>query len=130
MTSPNHGEERQKSTNDDGNTSDDSLLLADDQLDRTPLLAATSREVTMRDEDLTQQSLTQSTHCHVPDDKFDYAARNRLILVLLVCIVFMVIEIVGPFHFDRVPKSIPFLQEESYRIPRPSSRTPLTWPLT
>lgn len=98
MTSPIHGEERQKSTYDDGNTSDDSLLLTDDQLDRAPLLTVDTREITMREDDLTHQSLTQSTHCHVPDDKFDYAARNRLILVLLVCIVFMVIEIVGQLN--------------------------------
>ncbi|CAF0804539.1 unnamed protein product [Didymodactylos carnosus] len=36
-----------------------------------------------------------STHCHIPDAKFDYGARNRLIIVLLLCIVFMIIEIVG-----------------------------------
>jgi hypothetical protein len=34
-------------------------------------------------------------HCHVPDDKFDYGARNRLIIVLILCIIFMIIEIIG-----------------------------------
>jgi hypothetical protein len=34
-------------------------------------------------------------HCHVPDDKFDYSARNRLIVVLILCIVFMIVEIIG-----------------------------------
>ncbi|UJR21740.1 hypothetical protein I4U23_024815 [Adineta vaga] len=33
--------------------------------------------------------------CHVHDDKFDYAARNRLIVVLSLCIVFMFIETIG-----------------------------------
>ena len=36
-------------------------------------------------------------HCHVPpDDKSDHViARNRLILVLIFCLIFMTIEIIG-----------------------------------
>ncbi|CAF1269965.1 unnamed protein product [Adineta steineri] len=35
------------------------------------------------------------SHCHVPDDKFDYSTRNRLVIVLIVCIIFIIIEIIG-----------------------------------
>ncbi|CAF3645255.1 unnamed protein product [Adineta steineri] len=80
----------------DGNASDDSLLLANDGVDaRTPLLYRTDNSSVIRDELLSNQSLSPSIHCHVPDDKFDYSARNRLILVLFICIIFMIIEIVG-----------------------------------
>ncbi|CAF0720355.1 unnamed protein product [Adineta ricciae] len=34
-------------------------------------------------------------HCHRHDDTFDFAARNRIIAVLILCIVFMIIEIIG-----------------------------------
>jgi hypothetical protein len=81
---------------DDGNTSDDSLLLmADNGDDITPLLHDTDNISVIREENLSSRSLTTSTHCHIPDDKFDYGARNRLILVLIFCIIFMIIEIVG-----------------------------------
>jgi Co/Zn/Cd efflux system component len=36
-----------------------------------------------------------TSHCHVPDEKFNYGARNRLIVVLILSFVFMIIEIVG-----------------------------------
>jgi hypothetical protein len=80
----------------DGNTSDDSLLLmANDNQDRAPLLREVEHESADREEDLSTRSRSQSTHCHVPDNKFDYGARNRLIVVLIICIVFMGIEIAG-----------------------------------
>jgi len=80
----------------DGNTSDDSLLLmADNGEDTTPLLHDRDNISVIREADLSSRSLTTSTHCHIPDDKFDYGARNRLIIVLIFCIIFMIIEIVG-----------------------------------
>ncbi|UJR07009.1 hypothetical protein I4U23_011298 [Adineta vaga] len=37
------------------------------------------------------------THCHVQDEAFDHDARNRLVLVLFVCTIFLVIELIGGF---------------------------------
>ena len=80
----------------DGNTSDDSLLLmADDAEDKTPLLNNTDDRSVIRQEILTSQSQSPSTHCHVPDDNFDFGARNRLFITLIICIIFMIIEIGG-----------------------------------
>ncbi|CAF0879872.1 unnamed protein product [Adineta ricciae] len=80
----------------DGNTSDDNLLLmADDGEDRTPLLRGTDERSAVQDETPSDRSRSPSTHCHVPEDKFDYASRNRLIIVLIICVIFMIIEIVG-----------------------------------
>jgi hypothetical protein len=41
-----------------------------------------------------------NSHCHVPDEKFDYGARNRLILVLILCFIFMIIEIIGKILYS------------------------------
>ena len=35
------------------------------------------------------------SHCHVSDNKLDYVARNRLIVVLILCAIFIIIEVVG-----------------------------------
>ncbi|CAF2848191.1 unnamed protein product [Rotaria sp. Silwood2] len=79
----------------DGNTSDDSLLLmGDDGEDKAPLLNVADNTEIIREATISNQ-LSLSTHCHVPDDKFDYGARNRLIIVLVICIIFMIIEIIG-----------------------------------
>ena len=100
MTSNEHGNQKEKrlrGDHNDGNTSDDSLILrADDADDRTPLLNNTNRMSTTREENLAD-GLQSSIHCHVPDDKFDFGSRNRLILVLFICILFMGIEIVGTY---------------------------------
>lgn len=53
------------------------------------------KSVSLNDIPLRPQSLP--SHCHVPDSKFDYGARNRLIAVLILCAVFIMIEIVGMF---------------------------------
>ena len=85
----------------DGNTSDDSLLLmATDNQDRAPLLRDVDYEPLNREEEISTRSRSQSTHCHVPDNKFDYGARNRLIVVLFICILFMAIEIAGRWSVD------------------------------
>ncbi|UJR27692.1 hypothetical protein I4U23_008970 [Adineta vaga] len=95
-TNINQGGHHSRHNRNDGNTSDDSLLLmADDGEDRTPLLLGTDNSSLVQDESFLDRSRSPSTHCHVPDDKFDYGARNRLIIVLLICIIFMLIEIVG-----------------------------------
>ncbi|CAF5009471.1 unnamed protein product [Rotaria sp. Silwood1] len=49
--------------------------------------------VSSNDKPLQTQSLR--SHCHVPDDKFDHNARNRLIAVLILCFIFTIIELVG-----------------------------------
>jgi hypothetical protein len=90
------GEQYGRRNHSDGNTSDDSLLLmADDGEDRTPLLNDTNTALALGEDNLSNVLLT--SHCHVPDDKFDYGSRNRLILVLIICILFMCIEIAGMF---------------------------------
>lgn len=93
----NHYQERHvKRDYKDGNTSDDSLLLmADDGDDRAPLINGVGNPEAATGTLISSQSLSPSTHCHVPNDKFDYGARNRLIIVLIICIIFMVIEILG-----------------------------------
>jgi len=53
------------------------------------------KSVSLNDISLRAHSLP--SHCHVPDSKFDYGARNRLIAVLILCAVFIMIEIVGMF---------------------------------
>ena len=84
----------------DENTSDDSLLLMGDDIEvKAPLLNILTddldRDALILSTDIPLRPRSTSSHCHVPDDKFDYAARNRLIAVLIVCVVFMAIEIVG-----------------------------------
>ncbi len=96
MTSNYQREQHDGHKHSDGNTSDDSLLLmADDGDDRTPLLNDTNHISTIGEESLPDGLRSLSTHCHVPDDKFDLGSRNRLILVLFICILFMGIEMVG-----------------------------------
>jgi hypothetical protein len=90
-----HDEQYGRHNHNDGNTSDDALLVDGDE--KTPLLHPTSNGLVLREEILSNQSQTLATHCHVPDDKFDYVARNRLIVVLIICILFMIIEIAGTF---------------------------------
>ena len=101
MTTNDHNyQERTRSrrNREDGNNSDDSLLVMDDDDIKTPLLSHTNgRSPVLREETLANQSISSLTHCHVPEDKFDFGSRNRLILVLLVCIIFMGIEIAGMF---------------------------------
>ncbi len=104
MTSNEHNyhrekrEKRGRGDKNDGNTSDDSLILrVDDMDDRTPLLNNTNRVSTTREESLADGLQSLSLHCHLPDDKFDFGSRNRLILVLFICILFMVTEIVGTY---------------------------------
>jgi hypothetical protein len=38
---------------------------------------------------------SSTNHCHVPDDTVDDGAQNRLLIVLILCIIFMIIEIIG-----------------------------------
>lgn len=80
----------------DENTSDDSLLLMANLLeDRAPLLHLHDDESIKDDHDIPLRQRTSTIHCHVPDEHFDYVARNRLIVVLLLCVTFMIIEIIG-----------------------------------
>jgi hypothetical protein len=72
--------------------------MADDGEDKTPLLNGNDNERICRDEILSGTSHSLLSHCHVPDDKFDYGSRNRLIIVLIICVIFMGIEIAGMFR--------------------------------
>ena len=82
----------------DGNTSDDSLLFGTDNNEREPLLSTENRNMIESNGNINMRSRSLSVHCHIPDDKFDYSARNRLIVVLIICIFFMGIEIVGKMN--------------------------------
>lgn len=85
----------------DDNTADDTLLLmGEDAEDSRPLLSNNDHIEENRQFNASN-GLSSPSHCHVPDDKFDYGARNRLIIVLLICILFMIIEIVGMFAIKR-----------------------------
>ncbi|CAF3383334.1 unnamed protein product [Rotaria socialis] len=68
--------------------------------ERTPLLSIIDiylsvGELNSRNDDIPLQSQIPVSHCHVPDKQFDYSARNRLVIVLILCLIFMIIEIVG-----------------------------------
>lgn len=98
----NQRRENQNSKNNyrDDNTSDESLLLmADDIEQQAPLLNITDDDGEAGDmlssRDIPLRPRSSTSHCHVPEEKFDSVARNRLIAVFILCIVFMVIEIVG-----------------------------------
>lgn len=63
--------------------------------DQAPLLNLHD-DLSIKDEnEIPLRQRTSTIHCHVPDEHFDYAARNRLIAVLLLCLIFMIIEIIG-----------------------------------
>jgi zinc transporter 2 len=90
-----HREQSNKNNINDENTSNDSLLLmADTFEDRVPLLNINDDDPVLSN-DIPLRSRSLTIHCHVPDEKFDYAARNRLLAVLVLCIGFMIIEIIG-----------------------------------
>jgi hypothetical protein len=102
ITTNRQKEQDNKNNSNDENTSNDSLLLmADSFEDQAPLLNIIDDDL-IRDNpvlanDIPLRLRSSTTHCHVPDDKFDYGARNRLIIVLILCVTFMVIEIIGMF---------------------------------
>jgi hypothetical protein len=86
----------------DENTSDDSLLLmGDDAEQKAPLLNISDDDLVRGEpillNDIPNRRRSSTLHCHVPDDKFDHTARNRLIIVSILCIFFMAIETVGMF---------------------------------
>ena len=94
----------------DGNTSDESLLLlTDDNQDRMPLLIGDDHALYTAEDPTSDRSRTASSHCHVPDEKFDYTARNRLILTLIICIIFMIIEIIGTIFMSKLVLNFVFL---------------------
>lgn len=106
MTTHEHSysdEQHNRRNHQDGHNSDDSLLLmVDDDDDKAPLLNHTDHtSALLREENLANQSISSITHCHVPEERFDFGSRNRLILVLFICILFMGIEIAGMFERER-----------------------------
>lgn len=89
-------EETEEHYRSNGNTSDENLLLMDHENDENePLLNHKTNDIVLREEIRSDRSFTESIHCHVPEDKFDYGSRNRLIIVLIICLIFMLIEIIG-----------------------------------
>jgi hypothetical protein len=104
ITTTRREEQCSKNNCNDENTSDDSLLLMADYIEeKAPLLNIIDddfgRDGLISSNDIPLQPRLSTSHCHVPDDKFDYNARNRLIIVLILCIIFMLIEIVGMLLF-------------------------------
>jgi hypothetical protein len=103
-----------KNNPNDENTSDDSLLLmADDVEQKAPLLNISDDDLVRGEpillNDIPCRSRSSTSHCHVPDEKFDYGARNRLIIVLILCIIFMVIEIIGMCFCVEFNKEVAFI---------------------
>jgi hypothetical protein len=73
--------------------------MADNLEDKAPLLNLMDDD-SIRDDpvlsnDVPLRPRSSTLHCHVTDENFDYNARNRLLVVLLLCIIFMIIEIIG-----------------------------------
>lgn len=62
--------------------------MMDDEIDRSP---------TMPMDDIPLRSRSLKSHCPTAEEPFDYKARNRLIVVLILCLIFMIIEIVGRY---------------------------------
>lgn len=83
----------------DENTSDDSLIMPDSFEEHAPLLNINDddllRENTCPMNDIPLRIHLSKIHCHVPEQKHDHTDNHRLIIVLILCIVFMAIEIVG-----------------------------------
>ncbi|CAF1191149.1 unnamed protein product [Rotaria sordida] len=67
--------------------------------EKSPLIGIANRDF-VSDElvlsnNIPLQTRSSNLLCHVSDDKFDYNARNRLIIVFVLCVIFMIIELVG-----------------------------------
>jgi len=91
-----------KDNSNDENTFDDNLLLiADSSGEKIPLLKITDDGLAKGHAILSNDNPFRPgsavLHCHVPDEKFDYSARNRLIIAFILSFTFMIIEIVGKF---------------------------------
>jgi hypothetical protein len=102
ITTTRQKEYHNKNNSNDEAMSDDSLLLMADYLeDRAPLLNIIDDDLIrpnlVLSNDIPLHPRSSTVHCHVPDEKFDYTARNRLIVVFILCIGFMVVEIIGMF---------------------------------
>ncbi len=99
-------EQDNKNNFNDENTFNDSLLLMADNLeDKAPLLNHMDDD-SIRDDpvlsnDVPLRPRSSTLHCHVPDENFDYNARNRLLVVFLLCIIFMIIEIIGMCIYNK-----------------------------
>ena len=92
-------------------SSDDSvLLMANATEEKTPLLSidihSSVGELNSSNNDIPLQSQIPTAHCHVPDKPFDYSARNRLVIVFILCLIFMIIEIVGRFILIELNRQI------------------------
>jgi hypothetical protein len=102
MTSIIHLQSREqynKTNSIDENTSDESLLMADSFEDRAPLLNIIDDDLIRETStDIPLQPHSSPTHCHASNETIDNTARNRLIIVLILCIIFMIIEIIGTFE--------------------------------
>lgn len=86
-------------SNDDNTTTDRLLLMVDNVEEKAPLLSLMDNDratnLAMTRDSIPLESRQTLSHCHVPEEEFNYQARNRLIIVLILCLIFMVIEILG-----------------------------------
>ena len=67
--------------------------------------------------DIPLQVRPLASHCHVADESFDYSARNRLIVVFILCLGFMIVEIIGRTSRFSARESHDCIQAVSSRIP-------------
>lgn len=81
----------------DHSNSEDELTASSNALnvgEKTPLLNAAGNNSTIVNV-TPPRTDSPLSHCHVPDEKFDYGARNRLLIAFLLSLVFVILEIVG-----------------------------------
>lgn len=98
--------------------------------ERTPLLSIISNhslidELNSSNDIIPLRSRTPTLHCHVAENPFNYSARNRLVLVLILCIIFIIIEIVGRFinmNCKREKKHIYLTRWYSFEFNRGNNR--------
>jgi len=103
-------EQYNKDNSNDENTFDDHLLLmADSSREKEPLLKSNAdglqKDHPALSNDNPFRPQSPILHCHVPDEKFDYSARNRLIIAFILSCSFMTIEIIGKFVCTQFKKT-------------------------
>jgi hypothetical protein len=81
--------------------------MLDNGEEKSPLLSSMmdseiERNQTVPIDNIRLRTVSSTMHCHLPDETFDYQARNRLLIVLLLCLIFMIIEIIGRLLFTNV----------------------------
>ena len=95
--------------------------MLDNVEEKTPLLTMMNEDFVSSDmtlaNDIPLRAPPLASHCHVADESFDYGARNRLIVVFILCLMFMIVEIIGRTSRSTVPQAHDCIQAVFCRIP-------------